>query len=62
MYTNKWFNDDTQEIIKSATRPDGEFIFPMYAKTRISKNAYRPYAGNSEWVKAANRAMAQAAS
>lgn len=58
-YTNKWLNHDTNEIIVSETRPEGEYIFPMYAESRVNsrKHAYIPYDGNSEWVKAANRAM-----
>jgi hypothetical protein len=62
-YANKWLNHDTNEIIVSETRPDGEYIYPLYAKTRVNerKQTYIPYDGNSEWVKAANRAMASAA-
>lgn len=58
-YTNKYLNDVTNEIIVSETRPEGEYIFPMYAATRVNsrKNTYVPYEGNSEWVKSANRAM-----
>jgi len=60
MYINTWINTDTGEIIKnSPDRPAGEYIHPRYAPTRmLSRNRYIPYEGNSEWVKAANRAMA----
>lgn len=62
-YTNKWLNYDTNEIIVSEIRPDGEYIYPLYAESRVNirKNTYIPYDGNSEWVKAANKAMAKAA-
>jgi hypothetical protein len=62
-YTNKWLNHDTNEVIHSETRPEGEYIYPMYAQSRVNvrKNTYRPYAGNGEWGKAANREMAKAA-
>lgn len=59
MYINTWINEETKEIIKSETRPEGEYVYPRYAPSRMLKgNRYVPYEGNSEWVKAANKAMA----
>lgn len=56
---NIWVNfyDDT-EIVKSETRPAGDFI-PAIPKSRKNSQGYTPYDGVTEWERAANKYMAR---
>jgi hypothetical protein len=58
---NKWMNDEGM-IIKSATRPDGKYVYPVVSESRVSGSSYTPYVlGSKEWRDAANRALANIA-
>lgn len=56
---NKWMNEETGMIVKSETRPDGEYVYPVVSLRRVKGSSYTPYtAGSVEWRKAANAALA----
>lgn len=62
-YNNRWVNLETEEIRVSETRP-GDGFEAMYATTRVNGSEYTPYEakdGSPEWVRQANRNMADAA-
>ena len=57
----KWGGREEDTVIavhKGATPPDDDWMWgPLVNPDRINHDCYRPYAGNSEWVKEANRVM-----
>lgn len=65
---NIWTNIDGVVIAVSEDRPtpktDAELedgCYPAYNPRRVRGDRYEPYTGSSEWVQAANEAMANAA-
>jgi hypothetical protein len=57
MNINKWETDNG--IVKSETRPEGEYVYPIIAMSRVSGSNYRPYvSGSKAWREAANKALA----
>ena len=68
---NRWAlvdgNGNTIKTMVQADQPENEdetgwtSWVPVYAKSRITGSSYLPYSGSSEWVHAANAAMADEA-
>lgn len=63
---NKWINCFGQVVVsekrpRTVNLPPAEDFAPFYSPSRVRGANYTPYAGSSEWVKAANQAMAEAA-
>lgn len=60
---NVWVSFYGEEYVKSETRPTAkgeDFYVPAFPASRLTKNGYRYYEGNSEWERLANKAMAKA--
>lgn len=63
-------NDERAKVLATAVQPDEPENsdetgwtnwVPVYAQGRVTGDRYQPYSGTSEWVEAANAAMASRA-
>lgn len=54
---NVWVNSITGDEAFSPDKPIGERWMPVYNPRRVGLRAYKPYVGDSDWVREANRNM-----